>query len=239
MTDEKDDSDGNDDDMDEMAAMYERDEIVGPGDAPSPSPETDEKSSEGAQDGTEPDQDDGGESQSASEPNLSAPKVEAGGGELEEITGTFYVKHAEEVAVTLHEVDTAQICTLVENPGFDRHEIVEATLKEQPPMGVSYLVEELESQYSVPVEKSSESLTTHVRGIGSEELDVGDAIAIEREGKGEIHILRVEPDQVADTVEELLDDEMTYKNAARNSEVSRVEIRADEELGVVSIRYMP
>lgn len=239
MTDGNDDSDGNDDDLDEVAAMYERDETVGPGDAPSPSPETDEESSDGSQETTEADQDDSGGGQPASEPNLSAPKVEPGGGELEEITGTFYVKHAEEVSVTLHEVDTAQICTLVENPGFERHEIVEATLKEQPPMGVSYLIEELDSQYSIPVERSSESLTTHVRGIGSEELEVGDAIAIEREGKGEIHILRVEPDQASDTVEELLDDEMTYKNAARNSEVSRVEIRADEDVGVVSIRYMP
>jgi hypothetical protein len=173
------------------------------------------------------------------EPEISAPTVEAGGGELEEVSGTFYVKYAQEQSVTLHDIDSAQICTLIENPGFERHEIIEGTLKEQPPMGVSYLVEELEDHYSIPAERSPESPTTQVLGVGTEELDVGDALPIEREGKGEIHILKVEPSQTAQAVEELLDDETTYKNAARYDHVERVEVRTDEDEGVISIRYLP
>lgn len=214
-------------DIDEVVAMYEQDETVGPGDAPSPDPDEGEGTEQSA------------DSPAGSEPDLAAPTVEPGGGELEEVTGTFYVKHAEEISATLHEVNTAQICTLTENPGLERHEIVEATLQAQPPMGVSYLIDDLVDQYTVPVELSQESPTTHVRDIATGELDVGDAIAIEREGLGEIHILRVDPGQTAHTAEELLDDEMTYKNAARYDDVTRVEIRTDESDGIVSIRYMP
>lgn len=215
-------TDGTDDeDADEVTAMYDRDN----------SDVTTELSSSERDEPT-------AESDSA-EPDLKQPKVEAGGGELEEITGTFYVKYAQEKSVTLHEVDTTQICTLIENPGFERHEIVEATLKEQPPMGVSYLVEELDEQYSIPVEESPESPTKKAGNIGAQELDVGDAIAFEREGKGEIHVLSVEPGTTAETVEELVDDEMTYKNAARYEHVDRVEIRRDDETGVVTIRYLP
>jgi len=155
--------------------------------------------------------------------------------EPERVSGTFYVKHVEEIAATLHEVDTGQICTLIENPDFERHEIVEASLVAQPPMEVSYLIEDIESRRTIPVEASSESPTRQVQQVGPD-IDVGDAVAIEREGEGEIHILRVED---ADrTVEELLDDEMTYKNAARYG-VERVEIRSDADEGIVSVRYLP
>ena len=218
----RDDGSEEETERDEVAAMYESDEKVGPGDAPSPDP--DEET------------DDGDDSP---EPALKPPKVEPAGGELDEVTGTFYVKYAQDVAVTLHEVNTAQICTLIENPGFERHDIVEGTLAAQPPMGVSYLVEELDAHYSIPVETSPESPTKQVRDIANAELAVGDAIAIEREGKGEIHILRVDPDQTATTADELHDDEMTYKNAARFEHVERVEIRSDESVGIVSIRYLP
>lgn len=219
----------NTDDVDDVVSMYEDDGKTGPGDAPSPDSDGDDGSNAGD---SSPGDDAGGS-------DLKAPKIEPGGGEPETVTGTFYVKHAEEISATLHEVDTAQICTLTENPGLERHEIVEATLESQPPMGVSYLIEKLESQYTIPVEHSTESPTKHVRDVATGELDVGDAVAIEREGKGEIHILRVEPSQTADTAAELRDDEMTYKNAARYDEVSRVEIRTDEDEGIVSIRYMP
>lgn len=225
MTDGTDETDG-DDDSDDVASMYERDGA--PEDAHTP---------ESSTDNTGPDNDSG--ETGNPEPEINAPTVEAGSGELEDITGTFYVKYAQENSVTLHEVNTAQICTLIENPGFERHEIVEAVLKEQPPMGVSYLVEHLEEQFKIPAEYSEESLTTQVQGIGSEELDVGEAVPIEREGKGEIHILKVEPAQTAATVDEILDDETTYKNAARYDHVERVELRTDTEEGIVSVRYLP
>lgn len=201
----------------DVARMYDRDGQVDPGDLSGP------ESSPGG----------------AGEPELDAPIIDPGNDEPETVTGTFYVKYAEDSSVTLHDVDTAQICTLVENPGFERHEIVEGTLVSQPPMGVSYLVDELEAHYSIPVETSSEAPTKQVQEIAVEELDTGEAVAIEREGDGEIHILRVQPERTETTAEELRDDEMTYKNAARYDAVERVEIRIDDTEGVVSIRYLP
>jgi hypothetical protein len=219
------DTDG-DDETDDVASMYNTDGKVGPGDVPSPDSETDTA----GQNDTDGD---------SAELEGTAPKVEAGGKDLEDITGTFYVKYVTEKSVTLHEVNTAQICTLIENPGFERHEIVEAVLQEQPPMGVSYLVEHLENQYTIPVEYNDESPTKQVTEFGVEELDVGEAVQIEREGKGKIHVLKVEPEQTETSVEGLLDDGATYKNAARYDNVERVEIRSDEQAGVVSVRYLP
>jgi hypothetical protein len=154
----------------------------------------------------------------------------------ETAAGTFYVRYAADVSVTLHEVDTGQIFTLIENPGFEAHDIVEATLVAQPPLEVSYLVEELSAHYSVPVETSPEPPTRQVQEIAAE-MDEMQAVAIEREGDGEIHVLRVAPNDVERTAEEVHEDEMTYKNAARY-DVARVEIRTDES-GIVSIRYLP
>jgi hypothetical protein len=156
--------------------------------------------------------------------------------EPETATGTFYVKYATDASVTLHDVDTAQIFTLVENPGFEDHDIVEATLVAQPPMEVSYLVEDLEAHYTVPVETSPEPPTRQVQEIAAE-MDPMEAVTVEREGEGEIHVLRVDPDAVAQTTTELHEDETTHKNAARYG-VERVEIRTDES-GIVSVRYLP
>lgn len=233
MTDGTDDSQEDDDD----ASMYDTDAEDDVASIYDDDGETDTDTEDVTTLSSEPKDDD--DTDSSPEPNISGPTVEAGGGELEEVSGTFYVKYAQEQSVTLHDIDTAQICTLIENPGFERHEIIEATLEEQPPMGVSYLVEDLEDHYSIPAEESSETPTTQVLGVGTEELDVGDALPIEREGKGEIHILKVEPSQTAQAVEELLDDETTYKNAARYDHVERVEVRTDEDEGIVSIRYLP
>ena len=166
---------------------------------------------------------------------LDAP-VGEDNGDPETASGTFYVKYATEVSVTLHEVHTGQIFTLIENPGVENHDILEATLEAQPPMEVSYLVDELETIYTVPVERSPEPPTRQVQNA-ADEMDEMEAVAIDREGEGEIHVLSVDADDVEQTAEELHEDEMTYKNAARYG-VDRVEIRTDER-GVVSVRYLP
>jgi hypothetical protein len=167
--------------------------------------------------------------------NLDAP-VGEDTSDPETTAGTFYVKYATDVSVTLHEVDTGQIFTLIENPGVENHDIMEASLVAQPPMEVSYLVEDLEEIYTVPVETSPEPPTQQVQEIAAE-MDEMEAVAIDREGEGEIHILRVDPENVEQTAEELHEDEMTYKNAARY-EINRVEVRTDES-GIVSVRYLP
>lgn len=157
--------------------------------------------------------------------------------EPETKSGTYYVKYAEEKAVTLHDVETTEICTLIENPDVETHDIIEATLIAQPPMEVSYLIKELDDRYSIAVERSAEPPTTQVMEI-SEEMDQEEVIPIEREGEGQIHILKLDPELVEQTADSLDDEENPYKNAARYG-VDRVEIRTDADEGVISIRYLP
>jgi len=177
------------------------------------------------------------EEESGPPAGFDAPLLGGDDDQPETSAGTFYVKHTEDTAVTLHEVNTAQIFTLVENPDLEKHQIIEATLIAQPPMEVSYVIDELESQRSIPIETSPEPPTRQVMNAAAE-MEAGQAVAIEREGDGEIHILSVEPEHTAHTAEEVHEDEMTYKNAARYG-IERVEIRTDEQDGVVSIRYLP
>lgn len=157
--------------------------------------------------------------------------------EPDQATGTFFVKHVEDFAVTLHEVDTGQIFTVIENPGLEPNEIIEASLIAQPPMEVSYLFDEIHSRRTIPVQTLEESPTGQTEQIAGE-MEPGQAVAIEREGEGEIHVLTVEPEETETTVDELTGDEMTYKNAARYG-VARVELRWDAEAGIVAVRYLP
>lgn len=157
--------------------------------------------------------------------------------EMETETGRFYVKHTEDVAVTLHEVNTGQIFTIVENPELEVHQILDATLMENPPLGVSYVIDELHEQRTIPIEYSDEPPTSQVQKL-VRDMETDQAAAIEREGEGEIHVIHVDPEKTAEAAEDLDEDEMTYKNAARYG-VERVEIRTDEEDGIVSVRYLP
>lgn len=177
----------------------------------------------------------GGEENDDSD-GLSGPLAEEPE-EPETKQGTYYVKYAEDSAVTLHDVETAEICQLIENPGFQDHQIVEATLMAQPPMEVSYIVKELHDQYTVDVDIVSESPTTQTLEI-ADQMDEDEVIAYEREGNGEVHVLKLDTDSVDSTVDVLDEDEQPYKNAARNG-VDRVEIRSNADAGVIAVRYLP
>jgi hypothetical protein len=157
--------------------------------------------------------------------------------EPETRSGVYYVKYAEDRAVTLHNIETAEICTLVENPGLEAHEIIEATLIAQPPMEVSYLIKDLDDHYTIDVETSPEPPTARVMDI-ADQMDEDGVVAIEREGNGEIHILKVAPDDVERIANSLDDDEKPYKNAV-DVGVDYVEVRSDADEGVISIRYLP
>lgn len=206
---------GRDHEDDPIAGMYDD-----PGSNPSP-----------VKPGEADDSDDDDSSTGLTGPMAEEPE------EPETKTGTYYVKYAEEKAVTLHDVDTAEINTLIQNPGIETHDIIEATLIAQPPMEVSYILKEMHDHYSIDVETSPESPTKQVMDI-SEQMDEDEVIAIEREGNGEIHILKINPADVARTADSLDDDEKPYKNAA-DVGVDKVEIRTDEDEGVISIRYLP
>jgi dissimilatory sulfite reductase (desulfoviridin) alpha/beta subunit len=104
-------------------------------------------------------------------------------------------------------------------------------------MEVSYLIKDLDDHYTIDVETSPEPPTARVMDI-ADQMDEDGVVAIEREGNGEIHILKVAPDDVERIANSLDDDEKPYKNAV-DVGVDYVEVRSDADEGVISIRYLP
>lgn len=152
-----------------------------------------------------------------------------------EKTSTFLVTHAEGDSAVLKDVHDGQVHTLSANPGVEEDDAVEATVAPDPPMNLTWSVVDVEERRSLTTERSEEPPTSHEQDLAAEQT-VGEIAREERAGEGEIHVLTVPPEDTADAVEDVLDDEGTLSRAARLG-VSRVEVRADE--GVVSVRYMP
>lgn len=153
----------------------------------------------------------------------------------DEKRGTFVVTHADAESAVLRDVRDGQVHTLADHPELSAEEVLEATLRPQPPMELTWDLVELEARRTIPVERSPESPTRQAREVASDQ-SVGDVTRTERAGEGELHVLSVSPGQTADAVADVLDDEATVSRAARLG-VSRVEIRAAD--GVVSVRYLP
>lgn len=154
----------------------------------------------------------------------------------DETDGTFLVTYAETGSAVLKDVEDGQVHTLADNPGIEAGDVVEATLAPEPPLEVTWRVVEVVERRSIAVEESSEPPTKQERDIAAGQ-DVGELTRRERAGKGEIHVLTVPPEQTAEAVADVREDDGTLARAARLPDVSRVEIRAAD--GVVSVRYLP
>ena len=149
--------------------------------------------------------------------------------------GTFLVTSADDGAAVLRDVTDGQVHTLSANPGLTAGEVVVATVAPEPPMDVTWTVEELTSQREVPVEESPEPPTKQAREIASEQAE-GEVTRQERAGEGELHVITVPEDRTEQATADVLEDEATLTQAAKLG-VARVEVRAAD--GVVSVRYLP
>ncbi|WP_458187462.1 DUF5812 family protein [Haladaptatus sp. NG-WS-4] len=154
---------------------------------------------------------------------------------MTEKTSTFLVTHAEDESAVLKDVHDGQVHTLSTNPGVETHDAIAATVAPEPPMEVTWEVVNVEDHRPLSIEASDEPPTIQERDIAAEQ-DVGDLDRTERAGIGEIHVLSVPPEETADAVSDVLDDEGTLSRAARLG-VNRVEVRSED--GVVSVRYLP
>lgn len=152
-----------------------------------------------------------------------------------ETTATFLVTEADDGTAILSDVSDSQVYTLSENPGFEAGDVVSAALAPDPPMDVTYSVVEIEERHSIPVTVSEESPTRQAVEM-ADGLPTGDLATTERAGVGEVHVLSVPADGVADAVADVRDDAQTVARAARIG-VERVEIRSGEDF--VSVRYLP
>jgi hypothetical protein len=150
-------------------------------------------------------------------------------------TGTFVVTHADENSATLRNVDDSQVITLSEQPGLEAETVIEATVEPEPPMNVTYRLEKLETERSIPIEHVALEPTVQATDIAAAQ-PVGELTTQERAGEGEIHVLTVPDGEAEETAEEIADDEATLARAARFGS-DRVEIRSGD--GVVSVRYLP
>ncbi|EMA52202.1 MULTISPECIES: DUF5812 family protein [Halococcus] len=156
--------------------------------------------------------------------------------------GTFLVTHADDDSAVLKDTADGQVHTLATNPdpGGDElvaGEAIEATIAPEPPMEVAWELREIDDRRSLTVERSPEPPTTQEREIGADQ-EAGDLTRRDRAGVGEIHVLTVPPERTEAAVEDVVDDEATLVRAA-DLGVVRVEVRSDDEDGVVSVRYMP
>lgn len=153
------------------------------------------------------------------------------------VTGRFVVTHADTDSAVLKAVDGGQVHTLATNPGVETDDIIEATIAPEPPMEVTWQVVEIAEQRALAIEHSPEPPTGLAYDLAADQ-PVGEVTRRDRAGKGEFHVLTLEPDSVAAATEEVADDEATRTVAARAG-ANRVELRTDGEEGVLSVRYLP
>jgi len=152
-----------------------------------------------------------------------------------EKTATFLVTEVSEESAILTDVSDAQVHTLSENPGVEAGDVLEATLAPEPPMNVTYSVVDVAERRQIPVRVSDETPTPQAREL-AEGLPEGELATAERAGVGEVHVLSVGAEAVADAVADVADDQQTVSRAARIG-VDHVEVRSGEDF--VSVRYLP
>jgi hypothetical protein len=148
---------------------------------------------------------------------------------------TFVVTEVDDETAVLRDVHDAEVHTLSAHPDLATHEIVEGTIRAEPPMEVTWVVETVETRRDIEVAESSESPTTQERDIAADQ-PVGEVTRQERAGEGELHVITVPEGQADGAIADVLDDVETIARAARLG-VDRVEVRGDD--AVVSVRYMP
>lgn len=156
---------------------------------------------------------------------------------MDEKSGTFLVTHADEGSAVLRAIADDQVHALSANPGLEAGEAIEATIAPEPPIEATWELREIDDRRTLRVERSEETPTRRALEIGAEQ-SVGDVTREERAGAGEVHVLTVPPDKTGEAVADVVEDEATLARAARYG-VRRVEVRAEEESGIVSVRYLP
>jgi hypothetical protein len=154
-----------------------------------------------------------------------------------EQSGTFLVTHAEEHSAVLRNVESGQVHALASNPGIDDGDVVEGTVGSDPPLEVTWKLVDVAERRSIALERSDEAPTSQEREIAMDQA-VGEITRIPRAGTGELHVLTVPAGNSETATEDVLTDEETLARAARLS-VDRVEVRSDDEAGVLSVRYLP
>ncbi|WP_331234903.1 DUF5812 family protein [Natronorarus salvus] len=156
---------------------------------------------------------------------------------MDEKSGTFLVTHADGEAAVAVDTADGQVHTLSEHPDLEVGEAIEATLEPDPPLDATWMVIEVDRRWEPSVEASDEPPTARSMEVAAG-LEVGDLDRTEREDYGEVHVISVPSETAAQAVSDVVTDEATLVRAARYG-ARRVEVRVDEDEGVLSVRYLP
>jgi hypothetical protein len=150
---------------------------------------------------------------------------------MDETRGTFLVTHADADSAVLRDVHRGQVHAVSANPGVETGDVLDATIAPEPPMEVTWRVEEVADRRSVAVERLDNPPSERARSLSAD--DPGELVTADRDD-GELHVLSVPAGDAADAARDVASDDATLVRAARLG-ASRVEIRAGD--GVVSVRY--
>lgn len=146
--------------------------------------------------------------------------------------GTFLVTAADDDSAVLRDVGAGQVHALGRNPGVEAGDVLEATIAPEPPLDVTWTVEEIADRRSVAVERVDERPAERAREA-ARDLDSGEIATLES-ADGETHVIAVPADRSDDAADEVAADEGTREQAAALG-AERVSVRAGD--GLVSVRY--
>ena len=146
--------------------------------------------------------------------------------------GTFLVTAADEDSAVLRDVGAGQVHALASNPDVAEGDVLDATIAPEPPLEVTWTVEEISDRRSVAVERVAEAPTEAARAA-ARDLDTGEMETIETEA-GETHVIAVPADRVEAAADEVADDDGTRERAVSLG-AEHVSVRAGD--GFVSVRY--
>ena len=146
-------------------------------------------------------------------------------------SGTFLVTESDSSSAVVRDVADGQIHALSANPGFDRGDVVEATLAPDPPLELTWTVEAVDARRSVAVEASEERPPDRAFEAAPDES--GAAVTID-DGGATVDVLAVTVGETDAAVEDVLTDDATLTRAARLG-ASRVTVRGAD--GVIAVRY--
>lgn len=157
-----------------------------------------------------------------------------------EKAGTFLVTAVDDTAVVLRDVHDGEVITVAadeadRDPPVQKYTVLEASLQSEPPLHVTWTIDDVADQRSITVERSTEAPTKRARTVAADQ-PVGEVSRLERAGEGELHVLSVPADETDAAAADVRDDEETLARAARLG-VERVEVRTGES--VLSVRYLP
>ncbi|MFB6121103.1 MAG: DUF5812 family protein [Halobacteriaceae archaeon] len=146
--------------------------------------------------------------------------------------GTFLVTAADEDSAVLRDVAAGQVHALASNPDVEEGDVLDATIAPEPPLEVTWTVEDVTARRSVTVERVDERPDERAREAAAD-LDVGEIATLESHA-GETHVIAVSPERTAAAADEVAADDGTQERAASLG-AERVSVRAAD--GVVSVRY--